>query len=144
MINIDLNALGQALFDRLATDSAASDLRALLGSLTDSIVHARLLEDNVRPPRPFLAFREGPIITRDRIVNTPIFDWFIYDDPDQGYSRINQLIPLTSKAYAAAPIQLTDTLVANLAITGGSRATRDPAMGLLMRFVTVSIDATWA
>jgi hypothetical protein len=149
MIRINVQALTQSIFDRIATDTYAPcvDLRSRLGidgtGSDPSVIHARLLRANARPRRPFLAFRAGPIVTRERVIAAPLFYWMIYDDLVQSYERINTLLPLIDMCYDAAKIQLADTVVGEISIDSGSREQEDPQLNLLMRYVTVSVDATW-
>ena len=149
MIRINVQALTQAMFDRIASDTLPPcvDLRSRLGQdgtgQEPYVIHARLLRMNVRPKRPFLAFRAGPITTRERVIAAPLFYWMIYDDLVQGYERINLLLPLINECYGAARIQLTDTVVGEISIDSGSREQEDPELSLLMRYITVSVDATW-
>lgn len=158
MLTIDINAVTNMLVNRLMVDAvpdgSAQALRAALGTYQDEanvtqpgIIHARHLPDPAkRPSTPFIAYREGPQITRDRIIQVPTYRLFFYDDPEMGYWRINEAMPLAGKAIAAEPrlrVQV-GALIGQIAIVSVSGSSADPSLGgLLWRNFQVAIDTTW-
>jgi hypothetical protein len=142
----DLNALITLVFNKLATHSDGTAVRAALGNGASSVIHAKELADTratdlVLPARPFVALRPGAIPTTDRVIEQPQFTWFVYDDPDRGYYRINALLPLIANAYlgdSATPIQLTTSASVGLVtVDSPSQETADDKLALLMRFVRI-------
>lgn len=133
-------------------------LHAILGLSTlegttaksSSIFHARRLAGYRSPTAgtkfapPFIAYREGPIVRRDRTTEVPTYRLFIYDEPGQGYGRINKLIPLVSRALTEPPLQVAvGALIGNVEVTAVSGSTSDPTLVLLTRYLTIAMDTTW-
>lgn len=158
MLTIDVNAVTNMLVNRLKVDvtpdGSAELFREKLGTYLDEldvpqpgIIHARHLPDpDKRPDTPFCAYREGPILTRDRIIQVPTYRLFFYDDPDQGYWRIDELLPLAGKAIAANPKLRVSVgaIIGEIAVVSVSGSSSDPALGgLLWRNLQVAIDTTW-
>ena len=158
MLTIEINAITNMLINRLMVDvtpeGEAQAFRAKLGTYTDEllveqpgVIHARHLPDPAkRPATPFCAYREGPQILRDRIIQVPTYRLFFYDDPEMGYWRINELLPLAGKAIAAKPrLQVVvGAVVGEIAIVSVSGSSSDPSLGgLLWRNMQVTIDTTW-
>lgn len=143
MITINVQGLTEALFNRAALDIVASDLRAILGSATLSVIPADRLELGSKPPRPFIALREDVIITLDRIVQVPTYRWFLYDDRENGSSRINKLIPLLYKAYSAELLNVNNILINRIVFDSVSQYTTDTELNLGLRYVSLSVEATW-
>lgn len=144
MIVYDVNELNQLLVEAVSSNS---DVVALLGDGAAGVFHARHLEDKesmAKRARPLLAWREGPIIDSQRIASIYTLNWYVYDDPDQGYYRINALLPLLGKAFVAAdiPNQYTTAAVSSLEIGNASNATRDAGLNLLLRYLTVAVNLT--
>lgn len=144
MIAYDVNELTQLLIEAVSSDS---EVVALLGDGPAGVIHARHLEDKegmATRARPLLAWREGPAIDSQRIASIYTLNWYIYDDPEQGYYRINALIPLLGRAYVAAdlPNLMTTAAVSSLEVGNASNATRDAGLNLLLRYLTVAVYLT--
>jgi hypothetical protein len=142
----DLNALIALVYNRLYSDSNGSAVRALLGAGASSVIHAKELSetratDIVLPARPFIALRPGAIPTTDRVIEQPQFTWFVYDDPSQGYYRINAILPALATAYtgdSVTPLQLTTSAgIGLVTVDSPSQETQDDKLNLFVRFVRV-------
>lgn len=142
---IDLNAIATLLFNRLALDAAGSAVRAQLGAGANGLIHAQDLAgysaDRPLPARTLLALRRGRVPTSEHIIRLPSWTWWIYDDPGQGYYRINQLIPLLEQAYTAAPVQLASGNVLGALQFDIGDETSDPALGLLCCTFKIVVEA---
>lgn len=126
------------------------DVQAWTGEESaDGIIHALDLESPedaaqvALPKRPFLAFREMPILPGgERDVRIYTYRWHIYDDRAFGYARIKDGINLVSKAYEDAALQLlTGGIIGSVVVGSASSATRDPSLNLLLRYVDVAVNA---
>lgn len=147
--------LGAAIFNRVRMDSQGEGLRNYLvseGSSLDSIIHAHQLRvpaasDITIPqqeqPRPILAYRGGPIALVDREIDLPYFWWFIYDDQEQGYWRINSVVSILKSVYKSKPrLGLVGSAVGPVEVSDTSLETSDPSLDLLFRYVTLSLRLT--
>lgn len=143
MALIDLAALTEAVFQRLKSDSAGASVRAFLPSGASAI----LLAEDVRvegltvqtlPARPLLALRRGAVPPLDRVVSSPIYTWYGYDDPSVGYGRLEQLPQLIAGAYASG-LTIGTVAVGSIDVGIGAQ-TRDDQLGLL-QLITVTIGA---
>ena len=102
---IDLAAITIAVCERLRSDAAGAAVRALLGAGAASVLHAEDLRVeglSVRalPARPLVALRRGSVPQSQRVVYTPLYTWYCYDDPAQGYGRIEALPLLIAQAFS--------------------------------------------
>jgi hypothetical protein len=147
---IEVADLSASIVNRLLVDAEGASVRAAVGTYADpntgaqiaGVIHARHLASEARrPTNPFIAYREGPLILTDVSVQLPTFRMFLYDAPAQGYWRINKLATLLSRAYKARPITIPLALIGPVQVTDLSSAMDDPVLGLLMRYVTVSMRA---
>jgi hypothetical protein len=94
----------------------------------------------VLPPRPLVAFRAGAMSQRLDAAYIVNFSWFIYDDPVQGYWRINKLIKPIHVAYSAMPLpSVFGRLVGKAELLGPGPDLEDQALGLLFRQLRVAI-----
>lgn len=160
MITISAEAILNAMIARVRNDDGPNPvaLRNELGLSTlegvtskgSSFFHARRLGALATPDArnkfvtPFVTYREGSILVRDRIVQIPTFRLFIYDDPVRGYSRINRLIPLVSRALTEPKLQVAvGAVIATCYISAVSGATSDPGINMLTRYMTLAMDTTW-
>jgi hypothetical protein len=100
----NIAVLTATVYSRLRTDSAGSGVRAALGAGAPSVIHAKDLNVNTLPARPFVALRRGPVTTVNLTEWRGYFTWWLYDDPAQGYYRIDSLIRLIGQAYAATDL----------------------------------------
>lgn len=134
---LDAQAIHLAFFDRAATDAAGAAIRAALGAGAASVIHAERLRSYgpgaLMPARVLLAFRGGPISGASWERRGVALTWWIYDDPAQGYARINGLIPLIEAAY---PFDAIDR--GKLTVISASAEISDSALGLLSRAVSFS------
>jgi len=142
---IDLSALTNAVWDRLASDSAGADVRDALGDDANSILMAEDLRVEGLtiadlPARPLLALRRGAVPTTQRaIVDVPVYTWYAYDDTDVGYGRLEALIPLVAAAYGAL-LTASGVGVGEIEVSAGAQ-TRSTAPALLLCPITVVIGA---
>lgn len=144
MIGYDVNELHQLLVEALTNDA---DVVAALGDGANGVFHARHLDNKEEMARrvcPLIAWREGPIIDSQRISVVHTVNLFVYDSLDQGYYRINALLPLLSKAYVVAniPDNFATAAVSSLEVGNASNATRDAGLNLLLRYLTVAVYLT--
>jgi hypothetical protein len=87
------------LYARLKSDAAGAAVRAATGPKSaDGVIPAHLLRKPL-PARPFVCARAGVISGQSDSMRGVILTWWIYDDPGEGYARIDALIDLVSAAY---------------------------------------------
>jgi hypothetical protein len=154
-VSYDTADLGAAIFNRAALDTQGVGLRNYLvseGASIASIMHAQQLRvpasgDTTIPqqeqPRPILAYRAGPVTQMDRQIDLPYFWWWIYDDSEQGYWRINKVVTQLKRIYIATPrIRLVGSAVGPVEVTDTSLESSDPSLDLLFRYVTLSLRLT--
>jgi hypothetical protein len=138
---LDIVSATTSFFNTLATDSAGSAVRAQLvtyGSSASSIVPADFLKKynnaSPMPVRPLIAYRGSVITGNSRTVNEMFVKWFIYDDEQFQYYRINTLIPLIVAAYPENAIPH-----AYIEYSGASQEAPDPAYQMPVRSLTFVI-----
>lgn len=138
---IDLAALTEAVYQKLATNVALlTFLPAGAAAIFPHVEDLRVegLTVQTLPLRPLLALRRGASPQLDRVVTSPIYTWYCYDDPSVGYGRLEQLPKLIADAYR---LTLTvDTVAVGAVEVGAGAQTRDTKLGLL-QLVTVAIGA---
>ncbi len=129
---VDIQTVTSQIWARLASDldARAAAVRAALGAGAASIIHAEQLVQEPRPARPFLAFRGGSLTGESLQMRPFSCRWFLYDDPGQGYWRINGLAPLIEVAYTPLCIPHGRIVVA---LVTDERP--DTTLNLLMRSV---------
>jgi len=66
------------------------------------------------PARPFLAWRGGVVSGQSHEMRGVNGSWWVYDDPGQGYYRIDALIALIEEAYPPDAIADGRTTVQNI------------------------------
>jgi len=132
-LTLDLQDLSRIVFQRLRADSEATAVRAALGAGALSIIPAEALK--LPPPAtPFVALRAGPVPIISNAVYAPIFTWYLYDDPQQNYWRIDGLLYLIGKAYAARLLDSPRGGAINLVDgSAGPQTSDDKLGGLLVR-----------
>jgi hypothetical protein len=143
---LDVAGLTALVFARLRTDVAGAGVRAALGTYKDEngVEHPGIIYTwqlpRYRPARPFAALRSRPLIERADRSHAAAFDWFLYDDPAQGYARINSLVPLIVTAYTAPRLFLAAGGAINqVEITDVGQETDDRSLGLLLRVLAVAV-----
>lgn len=101
MLGVDLQTITSQIWARLAsdTDAPALAVRAVLGAGASSIIHAKDLDKESLPARPFMALRGGTLGGQSGQMRPFVIRWWVYDDPGQGYWRINGLVPLIEQVY---------------------------------------------
>ena len=101
MLGVDLQLITSQVWARVASDMDAPALaaRAALGAGATSIIHAKDLNKDALPARLFLALRGGTLGGQSGQMRPFRIHWFIYDDPAEGYWRINGLVPLIEQVY---------------------------------------------
>jgi hypothetical protein len=88
------------LYERLKSHTAGAAVRAATGPGTaDGVIPAHRLRITPRPARPFLCARAGVISGQSDGMRGVILTWWVYDDPGEGYARIDALIDLIAAAY---------------------------------------------
>jgi hypothetical protein len=98
-VTIDLAANRALLYERLKSHAAGAAVRAATGPGTaGGVIPTHLLRAPL-PARPFLCSRAGVISGQSDAMRGVVLTWWIYDDPGQGYARINALITLIAAAY---------------------------------------------
>jgi hypothetical protein len=141
---IDLSALTAAVWDRLASDAAGADVRAALGAGATSVLMAEDLRIEgltveELPARPLLALRRGAVPVVGRVVNTPVYTWYAYDDIDVGYGQLEALVPLVAAAYQSL-LSIGTVGAGQIEVSAGAQ-TRSQAPALLLCPITVVIGA---
>lgn len=141
---IDLAALTQAVYARLATDSAGAALRAWLPSGASAVfanvedLRVEGLTVQALPEPPLLALRRGPAVQLERVITQPLYQWYCYDDPSVGYGRLEQLPALIWQAYESG-LSVGTVGVGSIEVSAGAQS-RDSRLGLL-QIVTVAVGA---
>lgn len=144
MAMIDLAALTEAVYQRLASDSAGAAVRSFLPAGASAIfpnvedLRVEGLTVQTLPTRPIIAPRRGAAPQLDRVVTAPIYTWYCYDDPSVGYGRLEQLPALIAAAYESG-LTVDNVAVGAIEVAAGAQ-TRDTTLGLL-QLVTVAIGA---
>jgi len=134
MAGVDVQARTADVFARLKSHSAGTAVRAALGNGANSVIPAEDLKAKPPPATPFLALRGGPVAGAGIEMRIPIWTWYLYDDVQAGYWRVNGLIPLIEQAY---PPQAVPYGRIQVVAIGGE--TSDPALnGLLVRTVQLA------
>lgn len=138
----DINAITTLVYNRPRVDAEGAALRTALGTgAAARIIHARLL-GTATPPRLFLALRGGPTIPRETVNQTHVFTWWIYDDPAQGYWRINEALRLLAQAYAARRLSLPQAApISSVTLDNAGPESEDEALGLLFRSASLIVYA---
>lgn len=134
MLGVDLQLRTKQVFDQLASAAAGAAVRAALGAGAASIIHAEQLNKETLPARPLLALRGGAMPGQSGDIRIPTWRWWIYDEPAQGYYRINGLVPLIEQAYPFYCIPFGKILVSGVS----EEYPIDPTLGLLARVLPLA------
>jgi hypothetical protein len=127
---IDLAAINGLLYAQLKTATAGAPLRAALvamGASVASIIPAEKLRVEPRPARVLLAWRGGSVGGQSGDMRPISCVWWLYDDPAQGYARIDALVPLIEAAYPLECVAWGETRVSFV-----GQATEDATLGGLL------------
>jgi hypothetical protein len=115
------------LYERLKSHVAGRAVRLATGPRDASGVIAAHLLRRPLPPRPFLCARAGAISGQENGMRGVVLTWWIYDDPAQGYARIDTLADLVRAAYPVDAIVYGETRVTQI-----GQQTEDAALGGLL------------
>ncbi len=121
-------------FFAVATGNAT--LIAALGSASSaSVIHAQTLAktratDIVLPSPVFIALRMGAASGGRYDTRSLFYTWYVYDSPDNGFWRINGVLPLIEGAYSSEAIRLAYTDIVSI-----GTETLDSALDLLVRSI---------
>lgn len=94
-----LASINGLLYARLKSDAAGASVRAALGAGAQSIIPAEHLRREPRPARLMVVWRGGSVGGASGDMRGITGTWWLYDDPAQGYVRIDALVPLIEAAY---------------------------------------------
>jgi hypothetical protein len=115
------------LYERLKSHAAGAAVRAATGPGTAAgVIPAHLLRKPLPAP-PFLVGRAGVISGQSGDMRGIVFTWWIYDEPAQGYARIDALIDLVIAAYPLQAVAWGKTRV-----TGIGQQGEDSSLGGLL------------
>jgi hypothetical protein len=130
----DLATLNGLLYAQLKTALAGGAVRAALGAGAASIIPAEKLRQEPRPARPLLVWRGGSVGGQSGDMRPITGVWWAYDDPGQGYARIDALVPLIEAAYPRDALAWGETRITLI-----GQATEDATLdGLLVRPVQLT------
>ena len=115
--------------------SGVSAITSALGSGSSGVIHAKELADTratdlVLPTPVFIALRPGAISGAKYDARSLFYTWYVYDNPEQGFWRINGLLPLIESAYSTDVISRCYTDVVSI-----GAETQDSALNLLVRSI---------
>jgi hypothetical protein len=141
---IDLAALTSSVYERLHSDPAGADMRALLPAGAAAIIVAQDVRKEALtlltlPARPLLALRRGVAPQVQRVVTAPIYTWYCYDDPAVGYGRLEQLPFLIGQAYESG-LEIPTVGAFAIEVAAGAQ-TQDDRLHLLLQLVTLVVSA---
>jgi hypothetical protein len=131
-VSLPLQAISEALFDRLASHAAGAAVREKLGAGAASIIAADALGRTPRPATAFLVWRGGAVGGSSLELRRVTGVWWAYDDPARGYARSNEILAAIEAAYPFDAVAFGRTRVAFI----GQEAD-DRSMGLLTRPIQI-------
>jgi hypothetical protein len=110
-VTIALTPNRALLYERLKSHAAGAAVRAATGPGDASgVIPAHLLR-KPRPARPFVCARAGVISGQSDGMRGVVLTWWVYDDPGEGYARIDALIDRISAAYPIDALAWGETRV---------------------------------
>jgi len=130
----NLATINGLLFARLKSDAAGAAVRAALGAGAQSVIPAEQLRREPRPARLMAVWRGGSVGGASGDMRGITGTWWIYDDPPQGYARIDALIPLIEAAYPLDVIAPGETRITLI----GQQSEDGTLGGLLVRPVQLT------
>lgn len=98
-MSLDLAAIAAAILARATTHADGATLRALLGNSASSMLTAAQFRYQRTPPRPCLALVDGAVSGTSLQMRTPLWAWYVYDEPDQAYTRIDPIVTAIEALY---------------------------------------------
>lgn len=105
---LDIPTLTTDFYTILKSGTAGSAVRSALGNGATSVIPADMLRrynnSNPMPARVLAAFRGGIITGNGRDGNDMFMRWWLYDDEQYQYNRINTVLPLIIAAYPESVI----------------------------------------
>jgi hypothetical protein len=120
-VTIAIAAARAALYAVLKSDAAGASVRAATGPGDASgVIPAHLLRTPLPAP-PFLCARAGVISGQTDAMRGVVLTWWIYDEPEQGYARIDALIDLVGAAYPIDAVAYGETRVTLIGQQGEDR-----------------------
>lgn len=127
-MTIALATARATLYERLKSHAAGAAVRAATGPGNASgVIPAHLLRATPRPARPFVCARAGVISGQEDAMRGVVLTWWVYDDPAQGYARIDTLIDRIRAAYPINAISYGETRITQI-----GQHTEDAALGGLL------------
>lgn len=122
------------LYARLKSDAAGAAVRAATGpGDAHGVIPAHLLRKPL-PARPFVCARAGVISGQSDGMRGVVLTWWLYDDPSEGYARIDALIDLIGAAYPIDALAWGETRITLI----GQQGEDSSLDGLLMCPVQVT------
>lgn len=140
MLRLDVAGLTADVFNRLALDDAGEPVRLELGAGELGVLAAHQLEQLPPPAGPFIALRRYPIAAPPGGPIVATFLWYIYDDPGQGYARINALLRPLALAYdqSVSPLPRAHAAISAADLAAGEER-HDSALGRPYVVATLTI-----
>src|SRR5690349_15202697 len=123
---LDLHTITATFYTVVKTSGAGAAIRAALGNGANSIVPKKDLALATLPARPFGVFDEGELTGTSLDVRSLFLTWWWYDDPAQGFYRLNTIIPLVEAVYPREDGPITGVVILG---AGATRGQYDSALG---------------
>lgn len=118
---------------QFSAPAASAPLVAALGAGSASIISAQRLGRDPLPAVPLIAFRQQPTTGASYDMRGVVCQWWVYDDPAHGTTRINPILALLEAAYPRTSITHCHTEV-----SGIGAEVYDSALGLIGRSCTIT------
>ena len=142
---LDLAAIDQLIYNRLASDSQGAALRAVLGAgaagvlVADDLIRQEVGSPTLKLPLPpFVALRRAPVPLTDRIAWLPQYLWYCYGSLSGGSWQLNALVQPILAAYS--DVEQDASSVGSVEI-GVQTPTVDSVLGLWVLPITLSLSA---
>lgn len=140
---INLPAITSAVYTRIYADADGAAIRSQLGADAASVISSTKIKRESLPARPFVALQRMPLATPDGLIIVP-YRWFIYDDPQHGYRRIDALSIQIGRAYpspgrAAAAIEIPDHLIHRIELQAPGPQAHDTTLNLYYSYSPIAV-----